>query len=162
MNAIEKFKLKIEAECPGAVCALDPGERPGAAWFLDCRNGVHHVTVEWRAKEGFGLSTHHEPAMDGPDEVITDAGAALGRMLALLQGGSTGTLRALRESRSLTQSELAARLGISQPALSKLEHQEDLQLGTLRRLVEGLGGTLTVQARFPDGAEARLDLGTGK
>lgn len=162
MNAIEKLKLKIEADCPQAACTLDPGEQPGAAWFLDCRRGDQQVTVEWRPRHGFGLSTHHDPGMDGPEEILPNIDAALGRTLALLHGGQTGTLRALRESRSMTQGELAARLGISQPALSKLERQGDLQLSTLRRLVERLGGTLTVQARFPDGAEARLDLGVGR
>jgi len=49
----------------------------------------------------------------------------------------------------MTQQELADALGIKQPSLSKLEHQADMQISTLKRIVEALGGELRVQARFP-------------
>ncbi len=58
----------------------------------------------------------------------------------------------LSEVRSLagvSQRELAAALGIKQPSLSKLEHQRDMQVSTLRRIVEALGGELRIVARFP-------------
>lgn len=48
-----------------------------------------------------------------------------------------------------SQRELASALGIRQPSLSKLEHQSDMQLSTLRRIVAALGGELEVVARFP-------------
>ncbi len=160
MNSIEKLRNRVEAECPGATCTVDappPKASPGAPWFLDCRRGDHYVVVEWRRSQGFGLST----GLDGPDEGYPEEqrDTVLERLIDLLHGGQTGTVRALRENRGVTQSELASRLGISQPALSQLERREDLQLSTLRRVVEGLGGTLNVEARFPDGSEARIDLG---
>ncbi len=49
-------------------------------------------------------------------------------------------------------------MGISQPALSKLERRGDLQLGTLRRVVEHLGGSINVQVQFPDGSTARVEV----
>lgn len=62
-------------------------------------------------------------------------------------------LKEIRQMIGLNQSELAARLGIKQPSLSKLESQEqDMQVGTLRRIVRALGGELDVIARFPKGA----------
>ena len=56
----------------------------------------------------------------------------------------------IRKVEGLTQVELAAILGIRQPSLSKLESRRDMQVGTLRRIVEALGGQLTLIARFPD------------
>jgi plasmid maintenance system antidote protein VapI len=57
----------------------------------------------------------------------------------------------LVEVRKLTgksQRELAEALGIKQPSLSKLEGQSDIQVSTLRRLIEALGGKLEIVARF--------------
>jgi transcriptional regulator with XRE-family HTH domain len=60
-------------------------------------------------------------------------------------------LRELRRAKGLTQAELAKRLHIKQPSLSKLEsHGQDMQVTTLRRIVNALGGELDISARFPD------------
>ncbi len=61
----------------------------------------------------------------------------------------------LVEMRKLTgksQRELAKTLGIKQPSLSKLENQDDMQISTLARIVESLGGQLELIAEFPTGA----------
>ena len=59
-------------------------------------------------------------------------------------------LQELRQSLDVTQQGLAQALDLSQPALSKLEHQEDIQVSTLSRFVEALGGELKLVASFPD------------
>lgn len=46
-------------------------------------------------------------------------------------------------------------MGISQSALSKLERRGDLQIGTLRRDVEHLGGRISVRVEFQDGSSTR-------
>ena len=61
-------------------------------------------------------------------------------------------LSELRHAAGLTQEELAAALGIKQPSLSQLESQEDMQIGTLRRLIRALGGELELIAHMPGGA----------
>jgi transcriptional regulator with XRE-family HTH domain len=61
----------------------------------------------------------------------------------------------LRVSRGITQEELAERLASQQPAISRLEHQRDIRVSTLREVVEAMGGELVITARFPD-AEVRL------
>jgi transcriptional regulator with XRE-family HTH domain len=66
--------------------------------------------------------------------------------LALLQL----TLSELRESLARTQSDVALDMGVVQSALSKIEHQNDIQISTLSRYIKALGGTLTIVARFPD------------
>jgi DNA-binding XRE family transcriptional regulator len=60
-------------------------------------------------------------------------------------------LSEIRERAGKSQQQLADRLGIKQPSLSKLEKQSDMQISTLRRIVKALGGELEVSARFPAG-----------
>ena len=56
----------------------------------------------------------------------------------------------LRETRGVTQAQLALTMGVSQPNVSKLEGKEDFYLSTLGSFVEALGGHLEVKAVFPD------------
>jgi DNA-binding XRE family transcriptional regulator len=60
-------------------------------------------------------------------------------------------LTEVRQLVGLTQEELAKKLGIKQPTLSKLETQEDMYVSTLRRLVEALGGKLEIVVHLPAG-----------
>jgi DNA-binding XRE family transcriptional regulator len=60
-------------------------------------------------------------------------------------------LTEVRQLVGLTQKELAKKLGIKQPTLSKLETQEDMYVSTLRRLVEALGGKLEIVVHLPSG-----------
>jgi transcriptional regulator with XRE-family HTH domain len=64
--------------------------------------------------------------------------------------GEEMTLRELRTARRLTQVRLAKALGITQDSVSRLEKRTDLLLSTLRKAVEGMGGDLSLVARFPD------------
>ena len=56
----------------------------------------------------------------------------------------------LRASRDVTQQRLAGTLDTTQPNVSRIEHQEDLYLSTLRSYVEALGGHLELRAVFRD------------
>jgi DNA-binding XRE family transcriptional regulator len=60
-------------------------------------------------------------------------------------------LAELRAQRGLTQTAVAETLGVSQANVSRVEHEEDLYLSTLRGYVAALGGELEVSAVFPDG-----------
>ncbi len=60
-------------------------------------------------------------------------------------------LSEIRELAGKSQSQVADVLGIKQPSLSKLEKQSDMQISTLCRIVNALGGELEVIARFPKG-----------
>jgi DNA-binding XRE family transcriptional regulator len=60
------------------------------------------------------------------------------------------TLRHLREKLGLSQSELAQRMDVQQPAISKLERRQNLELNTLRSVVNALGGTIEIIVRIPD------------
>jgi predicted transcriptional regulator len=60
------------------------------------------------------------------------------------------TLKHLREKLGLSQAELAQRLEVQQPAISKLERRQNLELNTLRSVVNALGGTIEIIIRVPD------------
>lgn len=60
-------------------------------------------------------------------------------------------LAALRQSRNVTQVQLAETLGISQGNVSRLEARSDVYLSTLHSYVEALGGHLEIAAVFDDG-----------
>lgn len=60
-------------------------------------------------------------------------------------------LQELRQTRHLTQQELAEILDINQAALSKMENQSDIRVSTLRKLLGAMGGRLKLVAEFPDG-----------
>lgn len=59
-------------------------------------------------------------------------------------------LREIREAASLTQTDVAERLKVSQNRVSRIEHGdlEHTQVDTLRRYVEALGGSLLVEAEI--------------
>ena len=65
-------------------------------------------------------------------------------------------LRALRLLMDRSQEQLAASLGVKQPAISKMEHQADLYLSTLRRFVEASGGHLELRIELPGKGIFRL------
>ena len=56
-------------------------------------------------------------------------------------------LRELREEVGLTQAELAARIGVSQRQVSKIEHGDldNAKIVTIRRYLEAVGGKLSVE-----------------
>ncbi len=68
------------------------------------------------------------------------------------------TLGALRQARSLTQAQLAKTLDVSQAQVSRIEHQADLYLSTLRSYLEAMGAELELIAHFEDGTRVELAL----
>ena len=59
-------------------------------------------------------------------------------------------LARVRKARQRTQVEVASALGIPQAQVSRLEHQADAYLSTLRKYINGLGGELELVAVFDD------------
>lgn len=66
-------------------------------------------------------------------------------------------LNELRQALDLSQAELAERLNIKQPAVSRLENREDMYVSHLREVVEAMGGQLNLTAQFAD-LEVRIEL----
>ena len=59
-------------------------------------------------------------------------------------------LQRLREHRKDSQAAVAGSLGVSQANVSRIEHEEDVYLSTVRSYVEALGGRLEIRAVFQE------------
>ncbi len=60
------------------------------------------------------------------------------------------SLAEIRKALELTQQQLAASLGLTQPGISRIENETDLFVSTLRNYVEALGGELEIAAVFEE------------
>lgn len=56
----------------------------------------------------------------------------------------------LHESMGIPQEHLEKELGIDLANISNLEHLDDIQISTLSRYIEALGGSLKIVANFPE------------
>ena len=74
-------------------------------------------------------------------ERITQLTRAMTSALALAE---------LRQELGVTQREVAEALSVTQANVSRIEHEEDLYLSTLRAYVAALGGDLELRAVFPE------------
>lgn len=66
----------------------------------------------------------------------------------------------VRAACKLTQAELAERLNIDQPNVSRLENRSDVHVSTLAEYIAGLGGRLELRAVFPEGTVRIAGFGT--
>lgn len=163
---IENLIRLIEAELPTVDVVVDAPTSPKGDWFVDVKYSDRRFSVEYRPHLGFGLSSIPSGGYgEGPDEFLPDEASLVQRLMSLVhlsertEPQRVRLLQDLRSKRKVTQEDLADRLGIKQPTISKLERREDVNLSTLRRYVEALGGELHVTAKFSDGA---VELGLGK
>lgn len=65
-------------------------------------------------------------------------------------------LREVRAACELTQEQLAERLDIDQPNVSRIENRSDVHVSTLADYIAALGGRLEILAVFPGGT-VRID-----
>ena len=62
---------------------------------------------------------------------------------------ATIRLQLAREAAGVTQEELAERMHMTQPALSRFERRPNITMSVLQRYVEALGGKLEVNVVLP-------------
>ena len=95
------------------------------------------------------------------DSVVAKPGAT--ERLAALRVETLEEIRLyeLRHGEAISQVELAGRLDVTQGAISKLEHSEDVRVSTLRQYLEALGARLELVAVFDDDAR-RVPVHLGK
>lgn len=165
MNPIERLRDDLARRFPSIAAEIDPPADEEGLWQLDVRpgEGAPWVVVEWRPDLGFGVSTPGEDDYGTkPDETYQNIKSAYNRVVQLLlSGGRTEPpaavrLSELRRSRKLSQSRVAGRVGIKQAAVSRMERRGDVLLSTLRRVVEAMGGKLSIRVEFPDGTAREL------
>ncbi|WP_130835887.1 helix-turn-helix domain-containing protein [[Erwinia] mediterraneensis] len=69
------------------------------------------------------------------------------------------TLAQMREELQMSQTELAAALGVKQPAVARMENPDnDPRLSTLKRYVTALGGELYIGVKLPSGKRVAYPL----
>ncbi len=92
----------------------------------------------------------HRKWSDLRDEMVERPGAV--EAVERARAGLEEELRLyeLRHAEALSQVEVAGRLEITQSAVSKLEHAEDVRVSTLRDYLEALGARLELVAVFED------------
>ena len=95
------------------------------------------------------------------DQVVAKPGAT--ERLAELRADTLEEIRLyeLRHGEAISQAALAGRLDVTQGAISKLEHSEDVRVSTLRQYLEALGARLELVAVFEEG-DRRVPVHLGK
>lgn len=69
------------------------------------------------------------------------------------------TIAEARRALSLTQSQVADAMRITQGALSQMENRDDMMVSTVKAYIEAMGGSLELVARFPGMSPFELSLG---
>jgi DNA-binding XRE family transcriptional regulator len=152
----------LETMHPGLSVSSEKGGDMAGDWWIDVGHRRGSFTVHWAPASGFGLHPASNEAAFGelPSESYADTAMLLRRVAQLVEDGEVGAakLRDLRAVQGLSQADLAARLGIQQAAVSKVERRQDLHLDTLSAIITALGGTLEMKVKFP-GGEVPLKMG---
>ena len=160
--AVRQFLEALETMHPGLSVSCEKGGDKTGDWWMDVGHRSGSFTAHWEPKTGFGLHPASAEAAFGelPPERYADTAMLLRRVEQLVDDGEVGVvgLRDLREVQGLSQAELAARLGIQQAAVSKVERRQDLHLDTLSAIVKAMGGVLEMKVKFP-GGEVPLRVG---
>jgi hypothetical protein len=76
MNEIEKLKAEIARDLPEATATIDAPDDARGSWWLDVEHGGRRIAIEWRPRNGFGVSSGSGGYGEGPDEVLRTREAA--------------------------------------------------------------------------------------
>jgi DNA-binding XRE family transcriptional regulator len=95
------------------------------------------------------------------EEVLARPGATERVAQARAESLEEIRLYELRHREAVSQATLAGRLEVTQGAISKLEHSEDVRVSTLRQYLEALGARLELVAVFEDD-DQRVPIHLGK
>ncbi|SIN79299.1 Helix-turn-helix domain-containing protein [Singulisphaera sp. GP187] len=167
MNQIERIHDELAKRFPNLPINLDEPANEKGPWFLFAQRGegLPHLAIEWRPDRGFGVSTPGDDEFGmGPDEVYSNAREATDRAVELIETGGRSVppdavrLAELRQRQGLSQIELAERAGMKQANVSRIESRGDVLVSTLAKMVEAMGGELSIRARFPGGVEQEIEI----
>jgi predicted XRE-type DNA-binding protein len=61
-------------------------------------------------------------------------------------------LAELRQAYEMTQARLAEVMEVEQSEVSRIERRTDIYISTLRSYIEAMGGSLRIEATFPEGS----------
>lgn len=66
------------------------------------------------------------------------------------------SLSEVRRKRKISQKTIAEQLNITQPAVSKMEREQNVGIETLKKYAGGMGGELILTVSFPSGESYRI------
>ena len=66
------------------------------------------------------------------------------------------SLSEVRRKRKISQKTIAEQLNITQPAVSKMEREQNVGIETLKKYAGGMGGELILTVSFPGGESYRI------
>ena len=159
---IVDFTALLEAIEPSVQVSVDAPDLLEGEFFLDVAFAGFATEVSYRSEVGFGLFVSDGEFGQKPDEIFKSPQKAAIRIQQLKQlFEAEGRLAPLgladlRALLGLTQVQLAASLGVTQPTVQRAEKQPNPQLESIAGFVAAMGGRLETKVVFGD-MEARLD-----
>jgi hypothetical protein len=135
---------------------VDRPLRADGEWWFDIGLGGQEIQVSWQVGRGFGIYLGEPGYGERPSEIYADPRLVARRLSQIGSGAESGAgpspmgMGQVRRLLGQTQADLAKALRIGQANVSRLEGRANPTLGSMRALVEAMGGTLEVRARFPD------------
>jgi transcriptional regulator with XRE-family HTH domain len=167
MKPIEALREYVQSKYPDAKCQLVEPLRERGFWSLDVDLADKKLAIEWSEDTGFGVSNidpeGYGERTDESYKTLKEIKRRVDRLLTSDERTSPPfgiLLSRLREHRNVTQEQLARALGVKQATISGMERREDVQLSTLWRTVEALGGTLEIYGVFAS-KRYRIDIHGG-
>lgn len=166
IHFIDLLRAELDSASGAELIVDEPASSVGIRTATVSADDGYLIEVEWSRHRGFGLVAG--PALEfgsGVHELYGSAETAAARVLELIESRAATSASApvalgdLRKLRGALQKDVAKRLGISKSALAQAEGAQSvqvMQLATLKKVVESLGGELVITARFPEGPERRI------
>jgi len=143
----------VREKIPNVTVTLAEPALPAGFWHVDFVLGARAASVQIEAPDRIGVTAL--PAEYGceAEEYFEDPEAAVNRVVEILSSTEHGSLgrivQRLRSAAGRSQAELAAALGLRQPAVSKLERRDDVTLAMLYDVAELVGARVTVIFELP-------------
>jgi DNA-binding XRE family transcriptional regulator len=165
---VENLKVQFRDEKELFVRFGRPLDRGGFWAFRMVFSDDFLVSMVWSRHKGFMLTTGFDVAYGSSyDEIFADADSIFARIKVLTKDRKATefqnavSLADLRKLQGVTQTALAARVEMTKGGLSQIESEDDLlgmKVGTIKKLIDSLGGNLVLTARFPNGEERNLSI----
>src|SRR5947207_8262043 len=88
-GGLEELHAALTRLLPHAHLSVEAPPQPGGSWWIDVQNAGRSVTVEWRPRQGFGISGIDDIYGEGPEHVVSEPAAAALHVANALRSIST-------------------------------------------------------------------------
>ncbi|MFZ2871600.1 helix-turn-helix domain-containing protein [Zavarzinia sp.] len=150
------FPALVAEALPGAAVNVDQPSRNDGEWWFDIKLDGAETQVSWTSWRGYGVYLGEPGYGERPSETYGDARLVVRRLQQIVGNRNSGAVLTpmgmgqVRRLLGRTQADIAAALHIGQANVSRLEGRANPTLGSIRALIEAMGGQLEVRAKFPD------------